>query len=401
MSIETCCRLLGDAHVHHINASMTNDIPDQPEAKFGASARLTIDLAALAANYRTLAARVAPARCGGVVKADGYGLGAVQVTRALIDAGCRDIFVAHLSEAAALHRYLPDDARLFLLNGLPPEAEQACLDAGTIPVLNTMAEARRWAAFARSRGTALDAALQFDSGMSRLGMSLDAARALAAEPALLDAVRPVLLMSHLACGDHHDAAANTRQRDAFETAAALFPGVARSLANSGGCYLPGAFHYDVARPGIALYGGTPSDASEVSLCPVVALEARVLQIRSVAAGTSVGYGLEHAAAAPSRWATIGIGYADGWPRSLGNVGSAWRDGVRLPIVGRVSMDSITIDISALAADTLDEGDWVELLGPDQSIDTVAKQAGTISYEILTGLGRRFDRRYVGGQGAAA
>jgi alanine racemase len=359
------------------------------------SSRLTIDLDALRANYRTIATRVAPARCGAVVKANAYGLGVAMAAPALYREGCRSFFVAQLCEADPLARAIGPDAVLFILNGLDPGSEAACARAGFVPVLNSRSQIERWRALARAQGRALPAALQIDSGMSRLGLPPTEAVALAGDAAWARDIDLRLLMTHLACADEPDRAANAEQLARFDAVRAHFPAVPLSIANSGGAFLPSAFHHDLVRPGIALYGADPGPNVE-GLRAVVKLEARVLQIRTIAAGTGVGYGLEHVAAAPQRLATIAIGYADGWPRSLGGVGAAWHHGVRLPIAGRVSMDSLTIDISALPDDALAEGDFVELLGPSQPAADAALDAGTIAYEILTRLGPRHARAYVEG-----
>lgn len=359
------------------------------------STRLTIDLGAIRDNYRLIAARVAPATCSAVVKADAYGLGAARVAPMLRDAGCSIFFVAQLCEAIALRDALGAGCDIFILNGLDPGAERLCADHGFVPVLNSASQVERWRTLARERGTALPAALQVDSGMSRLGLDAAAVTRLADDAAFTREVALRLLMTHLACADAPEHPANDAQLARFAATRARFPGVPASIANSGGAFLPEDFHCDVARPGIALYGVAPSALAE-GLRPVAALSARVVQIREIAADTGVGYGLDYIAPAPRRLATVGIGYADGWPRHLSNVGAAWHHGQRLPITGRVSMDSLTVDISALPADALAEGEMVELLGPAQSLDDVAGEAGTIAYEILTQLGRRHERRYVDG-----
>lgn len=359
-----------------------------------AGAVLTIDLDALAANYRLVAELVRPARTAAVVKADGYGLGARQVANAFAAAGCSDFFVAHLTEAAELAGALPPGTRLFVLNGLQPGAEEACARLGCIPVLNSLDQLRRWRAAAIGT-TRLPAAIQIDSGMSRLGLPEEELRALGAAPELLDRLEVVLVMSHLACADDAGDAANERQRQRFDALAGLLPLAPRSLANSGGSFLGGGFLHDLVRPGIALYGGTPQGGMANPMRPVVALHARIIQTRTIEPGTGVGYGLTHHADTRQRIATIALGYADGWPRRLGNRGSAFVDGVRVPIVGRVSMDSIMLDVTHVPEAALAPGRPVELLGPHQSIDQVAADADTIAYEILTRLGSRFARHYIG------
>ncbi|WP_414902142.1 alanine racemase [Sphingomonas flavalba] len=362
---------------------------------------LTISLDALRANYRLIAARVAPARAAAVVKADGYGLGALRVAPALAAEGCRAFFVAHLSEAIAVKPSLPPDASLFVLNGLTPGSEPACIAVGATPVLNSYDQALRWQQAAAAAGTPLAAVVQVDSGMSRLGMSLAEAGALAGDAEFRAAVPVVLLMSHLACADTPDNPANEAQRNRFAAAAALFPGVPLSLANSGGSFLPAGFHLALVRPGVSLYGGAPNNAAPNPMRPVVALDARVIQIRTIPPGAGVGYGLTFTADRETRIATIAAGYADGLPRALGNRGAAYYNGVRLPIAGRVSMDSITLDVTALPPDTLQPGALVELIGPHQSLDQLAADAGTISYEILTSLGHRYHRIYRDSEPSAA
>lgn len=356
-------------------------------------ARLCIDLGALAANYAMLQRRAGPVPCAAVIKADAYGLGAERVAGALAMRGCRHFFVAHLGEAIAVRPHLPPDARIYVLNGLQPGCEQICAAADIVPVLNSAEQARAWTGFARALDRALPAALQMDSGMSRLGLCADEARALAADRSFQTHVALELVMSHLACADMPEHPANRAQLDRFAALAALFPGTPRSIANSGGVLLEQAFHLDMVRAGIALYGADPTEAGSQPMRPVVALDAPVIQLRTIAADTGVGYGLTFRAPSPSRIVTIGIGYADGWPRTLGNRGAAWFGDRRLPIVGRISMDSVTLDATALPRGAIGYGDRVELIGPHQSIETIAADAGTIAYEILTGLGDRFERVY--------
>lgn len=356
-----------------------------------AGAVLRIDLDALADNYRMIQRQVAPAMVGGVVKADGYGLGAQPVAQALTEAGCRHFFVALLGEAMRLKPALCADASLFILNGLQPGAEAACAQAGIIPVLNSLDQIDRWAALARSLGQPLPAAIQVDSGMSRLGLPSDEVALLIAQRQRMDGIDLRLVMSHLACADEVDAAFNAEQVAAFERMAQCFPDVPRSLDNSGGSFHERG-HFDLVRAGIALYGGAPARGSN-PMRAVMSLEARIAQLRTVPAGAVVGYGASHRCDRETRIATIPLGYADGWPRHLSNCGSAFIGGVHVPIIGRVSMDSMTLDVSHVAQAHLYPGAPVELIGPHQSIDEVAADAGTISYEILTQLGPRYARCY--------
>lgn len=366
-----------------------------------ASAVLDVDLEALVANYRAIARQVAPAAAAGVVKADAYGLGAARVAPVLEAAGCRHFFVAQLSEAIALRPLLGAGSTLYILNGLMPGAEAACAEAGAVPVLNSLDQLARWSALAASLGRSLPGVLQVDTGMSRMGLSPEEVTRLLAEPQRLDGVDLRLIMSHFACADLPGDATNALQLANFERITAAFPGVPRSLDNSGGSLTDRATHFDIVRPGIALYGGAPQAGLPNPMRPVAALTARIVQLRTIPASTGVGYGMTFHAARETRIATIGVGYADGWPCALANRGSAYIAGQRVPIVGRVSMDSITLDVTDIGEEHLLPGAPVELIGPHQSVDAVANDAGTISYEILTRLGARYARRYHPERAAAA
>lgn len=354
---------------------------------------LTIDLAALADNYRLLCRTASPTQVAAVVKADAYGLGATRVAPVLYSAGCRDFFVAHLVEAVRLKPFLARGARLYVLNGLLPGSEATCADLGAIPVLNSIEQIASWSALALARGAELEAALQVDTGMARLGLSLAELRTLAASPAQFAGIRLRLIMSHLACADQPDSAASPGQLAVMREAIALFPGLPVSFANSGGVFLGVDYHGDLARPGVALYGAAPTEAAGNPMRPVVRLDIRVIQTRMVPAGTAVGYGGSHVTSRETRIATLSAGYADGLPRSLGNRGAVWFEGTRLPILGRVSMDSLMVDATALPEGALGPGALVEVIGPHQTLETVAADADTISYEILTRLGQRHHRHY--------
>ena len=336
---------------------------------------------------------MAPARAAGVVKANAYGLDASLVAPALYAQGCRDFFVAQLSEAVALRPILAADAALYVLNGIAPGAEEMARAAGVIPVLNCLEQLDAWAALARERGAELPALLQLDSGMSRLGLAPYEVEALMAAPARLDGVRLLYVMSHLASADEPASAQNAEQLGAMSRLAAAFPGVPLCFANSGGIFLDPAFRGALVRPGIALYGAAPTAGVPNPMEPVVRLDIRVVQTRTVPAGARIGYGGGHVAAAPMRLATLAAGYADGIPRHLSGCGALYGGDVRLPIVGRVSMDSLTVDISALPEGAVAAGQMLEFIGPHQTLDEIAAAAGTISYEILTRLGTRYQRRY--------
>ena len=358
-----------------------------------ATSQLTIDLGAVRANYSIIAERAAPAICAAVIKADAYGLGARRVATALYREGCRIFFVAQLCEALALAGVVGAESTLYILNGLDPGCEAQCAAHGFVPALNSRTQIERWRALARAMGTPLAAALQVDSGMSRLGLSPQEAAALAADQTFARDVKLRLLLSHLACADEPERAANADQLRRFEAVRTLFPDTPASIANSSGVFLGARFHHDLVRPGLALFGAISAAGAE-GLLPVVQWRARVLQIRDIAAGEGVGYGHAYVALAPRRLATIGVGYADGWPRSIAEHGAAWFAGHRLPLAGRVSMDSFTVDISELPATAFSEGDFVELLGPSQSVADAARDSGVIAHEFLTLLGDRHQRIYL-------
>jgi alanine racemase len=349
--------------------------------------RLTVDLTALRHNYRIVADRAAPARVAAVIKADAYGLGARPICAALMQAGCRDFFVAHLGEALALEPP-PKDGTLYILNGLQPGEEDDCAQRSFVPVINSLEQAHRWRATAARSMRALPAVFQIDSGMTRLGLDEADLAVLAGTPGYFDAVPVRLVISHLACADEADHPANTRQRQRFVELSGLLPRAPLSLANSAGVFLGAGFTFDLVRSGLALLG------VGASLKPVVQLHARVIQQRTVQPGAGVGYGLSFTTDRVMTLATVSMGYADGWPRRLGNFGRVCVDGMALPVVGRVSMDSFTVDASALPEGRLHLGDLVELIGPSQSLQTVARMAETIPYEILTGLGRRHPAVYL-------
>ncbi|ANL44011.1 alanine racemase (plasmid) [Rhizobium phaseoli] len=359
----------------------------------GATGYLTIDLAALGRNYLKLASMLAPVRAGAVVKADAYGLGAERVAQTLYDQGCRHFFVAQFVEAVRLRPALAEDAQIFVLNGLQPGNEVACAEGGIIPVLNSLAQWRQWSATARLLTRSLPAVLQFDTGMSRLGFPWEERAELAAVIGDGANVEILFIMSHLACADELDSGQNGDQLAEMARIADEFPGFDISFANSGGVFLGDAYHGVLARPGIALYGGAPNAGGTNPMEPVVRLDVAVVQTRTVPSGARIGYGGAHVTRRETRLATIAAGYADGLPRSLGDCGAVYHKGTRLPIVGRVSMDSATVDITALPEGALRLGSLVEVLGPNQTLEDVAGAAGTISYEILTGLGDRYDRQY--------
>jgi alanine racemase len=353
------------------------------------STSLQIDLDAVAANWRQLAAMHAGGT-GAAVKADAYGLGAERVAPALLKAGCRDFFVAQLSEGLALRPLLPG-ATLAVLHGILPGEAGELVAHRLLPVLTSLGDVERWRAEASRQGRKLPAILHADTGMSRLGLSPGEMAAIADDADLLRGISVQMLMSHLVNSERPDAASNDAQLQRFNRLRAGFPGAKTSLCNSSGMFLGLRFRADLARPGAALYGLNPTPGVKNPMRPVVRLTARILQIRTLEPGETVGYNATWTAPRRSRIATVAAGYADGFLRALSNVGSARFDGHPVPLVGRVSMDLATFDVTDHPAQP---GDSLELIGPEHDADALAIEAGTNGYEILTSLGRRYQRRYV-------
>lgn len=356
---------------------------------------LTVDLDAVVANYRIVQAQLTPGTaCAGVVKADAYGLGARYVVPALAAAGCTEFFVAHLGEATAIRDVVPESASIYVLNGLLPGEEYEFLSSRFVPVLNNLEQIDRWSTAAQTTGRELPAVVHVDTGMSRLGLPPQEAQALVAEPRRLAALDVRYLMSHLASADEPNEPLNLWQLGEFRALHSRLPHLRASLANSSGVFLGPEYHFALARPGCALYGINPVPGQPNPMRPVARLDGKILQIHEVDPPRTVGYGATHRVAGRTRIATVAAGYADGWPRSLSNRGSAFAGDVRVPVIGRVSMDLTTLDVTA--APHLRAGDTVELLGSHLPVDEVADMAGTIGYEILTRLGRRYQRVYLGG-----
>lgn len=358
-----------------------------------AGARLTIDLGAIRDNYRLLAGKTKGA-CAAVMKADAYGLGMEQVAPALALEGCRVFFTAHLDEGIRLRQLVPEDSAIYVLHGPPPGTAKDFFQYDLRPVLNEPGQIQEWRLLARKLGRELPAAIQVDTGMSRMGIAPADLMSLSAEKDWLAGIQPTLVMSHLACADEPGHPLNETQRRRFDSLRELFPGVPASLANSSGVFLGSGFHYDLLRPGAALYGINPQPGMANPLKQAVSLHARVVQVRTVREGDVVGYGAYHLVSSERRIATVAVGYADGWQRTLSGRGFAFVDGVAAPFVGRVSMDSITLDVTGIAPERVVPGAEVELMGEHQPVDEVAALSGTIGYEVLTRLGSRFHRRYV-------
>jgi alanine racemase len=361
-----------------------------------AGAILEIDLGAIVANWRFLAAKVAPAQCAAVVKADAYGLGAALVAAALAAAGCRTFFVATLDEGIALRAVLGEMPEIAVLNGPLPGTAAEFLHHTLIPVLNHPGQIEEWASFVARRSPAMrekdeiGAILHVDTGMARLGLTAREFDELIGDPPV---IRWRVVMSHLACADEPEHLLNQVQRTRFLSAAARFPELPASLSASSGIFLGPKYHFDLVRPGAALYGVNPQSGGPNPMHAVVNLSGKILQIRQIDRGESVGYGAAHTMEGPGRLATVAVGYADGWLRSFSHRGCGRVAAKRVPLVGRVSMDLLTFDVSAIDPALVHPGVSIELLSDEYGVDQAAADAGTIGYEVLTALGRRYHRVY--------
>ncbi len=357
---------------------------------------LTIDLGALVANWQTLRRRATPAECAAVVKANAYGLGIEPVVHSLARAGCKTFFVADLSEARRVRAAAPD-AAIYVLAGVMPGTGPEFALIKARPVIGSTVELAEWDAYCAASGWRGGAALHVDTGMNRLGVSINEAAALA--PRIRAENHGIhLLMSHFACAEETDNPLNDKQIKLFREVRLLYRGIPASLSNSSGIFLGDPAHCDVVRPGVALYGVNPTPGKPNPMQPVVGLKVRVIQVRSVTRGETVGYSATWTARRATRIAVIAAGYADGLLRASGSSdeipgGAAIVAGKLCPIAGRVSMDLSTVDVSDLPDNAVRRGDMVTLIGGDLPLDEVARGAGTIAYEVLTSLGHRYHRVY--------
>lgn len=361
------------------------------------SGQLIIDLGALSDNYRQFQS-VASGACdiAGVIKANAYGLGLEKVYNALNDLDCPQIFVATLDEAIRLKQH-DEDAPVAVLGGLFHGGENEYIEHGITPVLNSPEEIERWRKLAQAQEEALPSFIHFDTGMNRLGLSALEAQRLIDDTSALDGLDLQLIMSHFASADDHEDPLTEKQASAFAGIAAHFPNAKKSLSNSPGLYASEEYHYDLARPGYALYGGNPTPHLENPMNTVVHLKSRILQIRECKKGESIGYGGSYVFEKDTRTATVAIGYADGFLRSHSSDPSKpfaklYFEGHACNIIGRISMDLVTLDVDHIP--NIKAGDWAEVLGHHQSVDDLAKASGTIGYEILTSLGARYKRTYI-------
>jgi len=356
-----------------------------------------VRLGAIRRNYRKLRELAQPAETAAVVKANAYGLGVEPVFSALEQEGCRTAFVATLAEAQAVRGF--SKAVIYVLDGLLPGTAPLFEEIGARPALSCLDEVSEWGAYAKARGTPLRAAIHVDTGMTRLGVMGADARFIAQTPELLSRIDLRLIMSHLACADESANGKNEAQRSKFVELASLFLGVPRSLANSAGILLGAPFHFDLARPGIALYGGRPASSGTNPMEPVLWLFSRIAEVSWAPSGATVGYNATQTLKRRTRIATTTAGYADGYFRALSASDArrgpcGYLGAHKLPLLGRVSMDLITFDATDAPEDAVSRGGWIELLGEHVTVDDLASFASTISYEVLTSLGRRYHRVYV-------
>jgi alanine racemase len=357
---------------------------------------LTIDLAAIAANWKRLASMTVPVECAAVVKADAYGCGIERVVPSLTKIGCVTFFVADIAEGRRVRAAAPA-ATIYVLNGLAPNTAACFAETNLRPVINSTTELAEWDAFVAAHDWRGGAALHVDTGMNRLGLTPEEAVAVA--PRLQAEGHGIkLLMSHLACADTPNHSMNDRQIRLFRELRILFRGVPSSLVNSAGIFLGGTAHCDLVRPGIALYGGNPIPGQKNPMSPVVELRSRIAQVRNIKKGDAVGYGAAWTVSRASRIAVITAGYGDGYLRAAGaakgkSPAHVIIAGKACPVIGRISMDLLAVDVTDLPAGAARRGEFATLIGGTVDIDQLAAACGTISYEILTNLGRRYHRIY--------
>ena len=379
------------------------DFVDDQDAFDAAGLRLTVDLGALVANWQEMARRSGRARTAAVVKADAYGLGIEEVGETLYIAGARDFFVATAEEGVTLRLYAPD-ARIFVLAGIWPGMQRLFFENDLVPIISSEEQLAFWMSVLSEYGE-YPCALQVDTGFNRLGLTVPEALALADDVSRPASFSPVLVVSHLACGDDPASPMNRQQLDSFRQVSRAFEGIESSLSASAGIFLGPEYHFDLTRPGIALYGGEAVPGVANPMRPVATAEARVLQLRNVKAGEAVSYGRAMQLTRDSRLAVVSAGYADGYMRSQSSGGVPLRRtgidaghgfiaGHRVPVAGRITMDLTIFDVTDLPEGLIRAGDYVELFGSNILVDDAARAAGTIGYEMLTSMGLRHQRRYL-------
>jgi alanine racemase len=371
---------------------MPDDAPD-PGVSRSASV-LHVNLSAVAENYRLLKSKLGSTQCGAAVKADAYGLGMTAVAPALVAEGCRAFFVATIDEGIELRNRLPsEEIAIIVFGGILAGTEDTFVEHRLTPVANDPGQIDLWRTHCHRLGQSLDAMLHVDTGMNRLGLSPSDLDRVAAAPEVFEGPNWTHVISHLACADEPQNPANEAQLARFEQAKARLPEMKGSFANSGGVFLGPRYHFDLARPGIALYGGNPTGSAANPMRQTVRVLGRILQVRNVTPGMTVGYGGTYEVTRPGRVATVAAGYADGYLRSGSGTAHVYLGQTRLPVIGRISMDVITVDVTSVPPEDTRPGKFMELLGDQVTPDDAGDAAGTISYEFLTSLGRRYHRIY--------
>ena len=364
-------------------------MPKMPHESDLVTGILEIDLGAIKANYSAMQAHAAGAKVSAALKADAYGLGIAKIAPALWQAGCTDYFVATIEEGVALRKLLKA-AKIYVLNGVFTGQEVAFSAFSLTPVINSFEQARLWRDYASGQADLPGVVLHVDTGMHRLGTHVgDVEKVMA-----LEGLNIGMVMSHLACANEASHPLNARQLKSFQIVSSMMPEVPASLANSAGVFLGEAYHFDMVRVGISLFGGGAPMPEANPIQPVIRLKVRILQERLVAPGETIGYEATYETSTQRRIVTLASGYADGFSTGLSNHGQVIFGGQRADIVGRVSMDLVTVDVTDIPLQLTTPGSWAELIGPDMPIEEVALAGNMIPYELLTGLGRRYSRVYI-------
>ena len=355
---------------------------------------LEINIDSIIHNYQLINNKVGNTECAAVLKADAYGMGASVVAKALDKVGCSTFFVATIDEGIELRAcFSKNENQIAVLSGLLEGSEDIFYSNKLTPVLNDTEQIKKWAIYNKQKKISATSILHIDTGMNRLGLTINELYDIIKNPTELKELHVEWIMSHLACGDQPRDIMNEKQLSVFLNAKKEFPNVKASLANSAGVFLGQSYHLDMVRPGIALYGSGSGSIPSKPLKQVIKLYSRILQIRTLSTGASVGYGASYRVSEATRVATVGLGYADGYLRSLSNCSWVFFNGLRLPVIGRISMDYITIDITQIASEKIKTGDFIEIIGDKFTLDDLATVANTVPHELLTRLGTRHHRIY--------
>ena len=355
---------------------------------------LEINIDLIVNNYQLIKNKVGDTECAAVLKADAYGMGASMIAKALDKVGCSIYFVATIDEGIELRAcFGKNKNKIVVLSGLLEETADVFYKNKLTPVLNDLEQIQKWGIYNRQKKIPAPSIIHIDTGMNRLGLTIDEFQYIVERPTELHGLQVEWVMSHLACGDQPDDKMNPKQLSLFFNAKETLPKVKASLSNSGGVFLGQSYHLDMVRPGIALYGSVSRSIPVNPLNQVIKLYSRILQIRTLSSGATVGYGASYRASDTIRVATVGLGYADGYLRSLSNCSYVFFNNIRLPVIGRISMDYITVDITKIAAEKIKTGDFIEIIGDNFTLDDLATVANTVPHEILTRLGTRHRRIY--------